>query len=53
VEVGDGLETEVDVGGVVDDGGGETVELPPPLLIAAALKASNLSPGFTAKTMPC
>lgn len=50
-EVGEGLPVEVEVGGVaVEAGGVETEELPP---IALALKASNLVPGFTAKTIPC
>ena len=52
VEVGGGLattEVEVEVGGVEVTAGG--VELP--LAAAFALKAANLSPGFTAKTIPC
>lgn len=50
--VGEGSEADVEVGGVdVEAGGVETEELPVP--IAFALKASNLLPGFTAKTIPC
>jgi hypothetical protein len=51
VEEGEGFTVEVEVGGVdVDAGGFEAEELPP---MAFALKASNLVPGFTAKTIPC
>ena len=59
VEVGEGFTTtgvEVEVG---RGGGGEDVTAGGveagglPLAIAFALKAANLSPGFTAKTIPC
>ena len=52
VGVGGGVEVEVEGGGVdVTAGGVEAGGLLP--AIAAALKAANLSPGFTAKTIPC
>lgn len=42
---GGGVGVDVTVGGVETEG--------LPLAIAFALKAANLSPGFTAKTIPC
>lgn len=48
VEVG-GEAEEVEGGGEDETAGG--VEFP--LAIAAALKAANWVPGFTAKTIPC
>lgn len=57
VEVGGGftttgVEVDMDDGGVVDVSVGG-VEVGVPLAIAFALKAANLSPGFTANTIPC
>lgn len=57
VEVGEGftttgVEVDMDDRGVVDVTAGG-VEVGVPLAIAFALKAENLSPGFTANTIPC